>query len=96
MNKLSSATVKGAIGGDGLNWPQTMDADVWATEFIEHMEEFKIDPTDHDLMLGWFANCSMAGYDLATSRAEKLARDRKLWRRIGNFIKSIVHRVFPE
>lgn len=45
-------------------WPHTMDAKVWADEFL------KLNPgSDHGLMLGWFANAIMAGYDTAQARA---------------------------
>jgi hypothetical protein len=44
-------------------WPHTMDAAVWAAEFV------KLNPgADEGLMLSWFANAIMAGYDTAQSR----------------------------
>lgn len=47
-------------------WPHTMDAKLWADEFV------KLNPgADHDLMLGWFANAIMAGYDTAQHRASR-------------------------
>ena len=46
-------------------WPHTMDAKVWADEFAKQFPQI-----DHGLMLGWFANAIMAGYDTAQSRTE--------------------------
>lgn len=44
-------------------WPHTMDAAVWAAEYV------KLNPgADEGLMLSWFANAIMAGYDTAQSR----------------------------
>lgn len=45
-------------------WPHTMDAKVWADEFMKMNP-----PITHGLMLGWFANAIMAGYDTAQQRA---------------------------
>jgi len=45
-------------------WPHTMDARVWADEFAKVHPEI-----DQGLMLGWFANAIMAGYDTANARS---------------------------
>lgn len=47
-------------GHDGKPWPQTMDANAWATEFCKLNRA-----SDHGTMLGWFANAIMAGHDTA-------------------------------
>jgi hypothetical protein len=47
-------------GHDGLPWPQTMDANAWATEFCKLNSA-----SDHGTMLGWFANAIMIGHDTA-------------------------------
>lgn len=53
-----------AEGIAAQRWPHTMDAQRWAEEFV------KLNPgADHDLMLSWFANAIMAGYDTAQARA---------------------------
>lgn len=43
----------------------TMDAKVWADEFVKFNSA-----SDHGTMLGWFANAIMTGFDEATRRAE--------------------------
>lgn len=46
----------------------TMDAQVWATEFCRLNNA-----SDKGMMLGWFANAIMAGFDEASRRAEEKA-----------------------
>lgn len=46
---------------------QTMDATVWAAEFMERFKDRKQD-IDADLMLGWFANAIMTGWDFRERR----------------------------
>lgn len=41
---------------------QTMDASIWAKEFMSIFGNRKQD-IDEDLMLGWFANAIMTGHD---------------------------------
>ena len=43
----------------------SMDAKRWAEEFIRAKieNEWSLDDIDESLMLGWFANAIMAGYD---------------------------------
>lgn len=54
-------------------WPHTMDAQVWADEFLK-----RYDPTgdfpNRGEMIGWFANAIMAGYD--TARHEQAIADQ--------------------
>ncbi len=45
-------------------WPHTMDAAVWAAEFVKMYPGI-----DEGTMIGWFANAIMAGYDTAQARA---------------------------
>lgn len=47
-------------GHDGKPWPQTTDANAWATEFCKRNSA-----SDHGTMLGWFANAIMIGHDTA-------------------------------
>lgn len=47
-------------------WPHTMDAQVWAEKFCEQFPG-----VDKGVMLGWFANAIMAGYDTARSRMKQ-------------------------
>jgi len=52
-------------------FPHTMDAAVWAAEFV------KLHPgADEGSMIGWFANAIMAGYDTAQSKAARSATGR--------------------
>ena len=55
-------------------WPHTMDAAVWAKEFMDRYLGVGHDPSmriDEGTMIGWFANAIMAGYDTAQMRAAK-------------------------
>lgn len=56
------------VGNDGLPFPQTMDAKVWAQEFIEISKRIPFVPHDEGTMLGWFANAIMVGYDTGYSK----------------------------
>lgn len=47
---------------------QTMNAKDWADEFI-YLFGDKKEKIDHELMLGWFANAIMVGYDHAKNEA---------------------------
>ena len=49
----------------------TMDAKVWADEFMETKARLGEKEFDHAMMLGWFANAIMAGFDEATRRAQR-------------------------
>ncbi len=51
-------------------WPHTMDAKVWAEEFIKALRGHPVGGicVDEGAMIGWFANAIMAGYDTAQSR----------------------------
>lgn len=50
-----------------INLHSTMDASVWAEEFIRIFAHRR-DEIDEGLMIGWFANSIMTGYDHATSK----------------------------
>jgi hypothetical protein len=47
------------------SFPHTMDARVWAQEWLKTIQEHPEIPTDEASMIGWFANSIMAGYDNA-------------------------------
>lgn len=53
------------------SWQQSMDAQVWAQKFMEYKKRMRWTHADIDesLMIGWFANAIMAGYDEATRRS---------------------------
>ena len=55
---------------------QTMDAQIWASEFVARHEG------DESLMLGWFANAIMTGYDEGQRSLEN--RIRILERALSN------------
>src|SRR4030042_1613739 len=59
--KVGDAT----YGHDGLPWPQTMDANAWATEFCKRNSA-----SDHGTLLGWFANAIMIGHDTAIRKEQ--------------------------
>jgi len=54
-------------------WPHTVDAQVWAKEWMKTIKEHPEIANDEGAMIGWFANAIMAGYDTAMSRAKKHA-----------------------
>lgn len=59
-----------AIGVAEQRWPHTMDARVWVKEWMETLDKHPAElPRDEGVMIGWFANAIMAGYDTATLRA---------------------------
>ena len=64
------------LGGDGKTWPQTMDAVVWAKEFVETATRIPSIATDEGTMISWFANAIMAGYDEAQRRCHQPPNDR--------------------
>lgn len=47
---------------DAITLCSTFDARVWAKEFLEQNPECTI---SFEIMIGWFANSLMAGYDHA-------------------------------
>ena len=53
----------------------TMDAKVWADEFMETKARLGEKEFDHAMMLGWFANAIMAGFDEATRRQQATIAD---------------------
>ena len=55
---------------DPVPFPQTMDARVWAREWLKAIKEYPSIPFDEGTMIGWFANAIMAGYDEAERKAE--------------------------
>jgi len=61
-----------------VNLNGEFDASVWAKEFIEKTSHYQPNTKDHvpvyideDVMLGWFANAIMAGYDYARRERPK-------------------------
>ncbi|QNN99116.1 hypothetical protein SEA_FAUST_10 [Streptomyces phage Faust] len=46
------------------------DAQYWAQEFMKIWQNEPIDIMDEEMMLGWFANAIMAGYDEARRKYE--------------------------
>ena len=59
------------LGDDGLRFPQTMDARVWAREFIAVAQRVPFIASDEGCMTGWFANAIMAGWDERCRREER-------------------------
>lgn len=46
------------------------DAQYWAKEFMKIWQNEPIDIMDEEMMVGWFANAIMAGYDEARRKYE--------------------------
>lgn len=65
-------------------WPHTMDAAKWAEEFVKSYHPVGKDLSRpamnareaEELMLGWFANAIMAGYDTAQARSATTSAER--------------------
>lgn len=57
---------------------QSMDGKVWAKEFVHRFNEHSIDWIDENLMIGWFANAIMAGFDEANRRKPELASEEEI------------------
>jgi hypothetical protein len=53
-----------------VNLHDTMDAQIWTTEWLKTIKEHPEIPTDEGTMLGWFANAIMAGYDAGLKQKE--------------------------
>ena len=64
-------------GNDGLTWPQTWDASVWAGEWLKTIKEHPDVPTDEGTMIGWFANAIMCGYDKAHQKIAEKSKEPK-------------------
>ena len=54
-----------AIAVREQKWPHTVDAQVWAKEWMKTIKEHPEIANDEGAMIGWFANAIMAGYDTA-------------------------------
>ena len=52
-------------------WPCTMDAQVWADEWLRTLKAHPGIAHDRATMIGWFANAIMAGWDTACSRMNR-------------------------
>ena len=50
-------------GVDGLKWPMTFDADIWARALVWYMRRLSGPHDDAGWLAGWFANAMMVGYD---------------------------------
>ena len=51
---------------------QTMDAQQWARDFIETINTIPTPVIDEDIMIGWFANAIMVGYDTAMRKIDHM------------------------
>ena len=57
----------------------TMDAKVWTDEFMAAKARLGNKEFDHAMMLSWFANAIMAGFDEANRRAQRARGGRRSW-----------------
>jgi hypothetical protein len=71
QNELDSSAAIAAGIAKG-EWPHTVDAQVWAQKWLEHIAEKPSIATDEGTMLGWFANAIMAGYDQACHQMQSV------------------------
>lgn len=56
-------------------WPHTVDARLWAEKYNESLVEQGLQPMDPAMLVGWFANAIMAGYDTASLRIAHALRE---------------------
>jgi hypothetical protein len=56
----------------------TMDARIWAKEFIRIYEKNDRLGVDKELMTGWFANAIMVGFDFGQKGKEKHLADLEI------------------
>lgn len=56
----------------------SVDASIWAKEFVRIVKKNPKVATDEGCMIGWFANAIMAGYDYNHSN-DKILLSRYLW-----------------
>lgn len=66
-----------------INLHNTMDAQVWTKEFMR-LFGGKLETIDEALMLGWFANAIMAGYDTAMQRQPDLTDIQNVYERYNH------------
>ena len=60
-----------------------MDAKIWAEEFVKLVKTNPSIATDEAIMLGWFANAIMTGYDIDFNRRMRQMNDIKFKSREG-------------
>lgn len=60
------------MGVRDQKWPHTIDAQVWADEWLATIALNPSIATDRSCMISWFSNSIMAGFDTATYRAAKV------------------------
>lgn len=60
----------------------TMDARIWAEEFMKIWHDQPIEFLNEDLMHSWFANAIMAGYDEARRKYEMVNAHEILMRHV--------------
>jgi len=66
------------LGADEKPFDQTMDAKLWAQEFVRRFPAH-----DEGLMLAWFANAIMRGYDTARAKYEHPVATRETVERVA-------------
>ena len=64
---------------DKANLNGTTDAAVWASEFMRLFGQ-RLNEIDEGLMIGWFANAIMAGYDHAARTALEVTKTQSIAR----------------
>lgn len=74
-------------------WPHTMDAQVWTKEWLKTISSKPEIPNDEGMMISWFANAIMAGYDAAMSKmkdnVERLNKEKEELKIINEIQKQI-------
>lgn len=61
-----------------INLSNVFDARVWADEWLKAIEQNPEIPKNRDIMMGWFANAIMAGYDFGYDFAQRRITNPKI------------------
>ena len=60
---------------DGKSWPESFDSYAWADAFLAQMKLTPEIATDREVMMSWFANAIMRGYDQCKTDVALLKRE---------------------
>ncbi len=81
-------------GVENQTFPHTIDAQIWAKEWMKTIKEHPSIPTDEGAMIGWFANAIMAGVDTSNFRYSKsnviLEAECKSLREVASWSQSVL------
>lgn len=79
-----------------VNLHNTMDARIWAKEWLKCIKKYPSIPTDEGCMIGWFANAIMAGYDGASRPFKKEDNNVSIQKKYVSKIDSILEKAVKD